>query len=493
MLRQVHVFHEGKHLFTHSLALGFGKEELDKVKEVIDEYISYPIPGKTHHRPLSNYQIFHQGKGNLYFLFVADLIDSINYMEKLVNRTLEKFSELFSDPLEIQQQLEKREKFIAFLNDLQKEMHSKIAIAGPIKSGKTTLYNLLKSGEERTLMNFAKISNFVISNLTFDFWDFQLQDNFSLLWSKFLSGSDLIILLIDVSNYNLKIINHFLSFQKKEARFSKFLFLANKIDLIKNVEIELEKIKKDLKIKELISISLSENGAIKKVTTAIRNTLGLKEVLPENFETLMKEAEQLEKEHKFVSAIAKYKNLIQICNRVQDFSYINNFRQKVEELTEKLRQTVEKKKEQEKKIKFEVPEQIQFKYRVKTKSLPQSTPKAATTLQEKTQQSTPPSKFKSKLKPSDFIIDLEPLRKDEMIKKKIIETSHKKIVPVKPEDLKSEEDYPKALQRMIINRGSYLSLNLTKQYLEEVKEILGRPLTFEDLLNLADQFVQKDQ
>ena len=57
----------------------------------------------------------------------------------------------------------------------------------------------------------------------------------------------------------------------------------------------------------------------------------------------------------------------------------------------------------------------------------------------------------------------------------------------------SEEDYPKALQRMIINRGSYLSLNLTKQYLEEVKEILGRPLTFEDLLNLADQFVQKDQ
>ncbi|MHA1764119.1 MAG: ADP-ribosylation factor-like protein, partial [Promethearchaeota archaeon] len=485
MLRQVHVFHEKKHLFTHSFALGFGKEELDKVMEVINEYISYPIPGKTHYRPLSNYQIFHQGKGNLYFLFVADLIDSINYMEKLVKRTIEKFSELFSNPLEIQHPSEKKEKFMAFLNDLQKEMHSKIAIAGPIKSGKTTLYNLLKSGEERTLMNFAKISNFVISNLTFDLWDFQLQDNFSLLWSKFLSGSDLIIVLIDVSNYNLKIINHLLSFQKKEARFSKFLFLANKIDLIKNVEIELEKIKNDLNIKDLIPISLIESGAITKTTTAIRNTLGLKEVLPENFEALMKEAEQLENEHKIVSAIAKYKDLIQICNRVQDFSYVNSFKLKVEELTEKLRQTVEKKKEQEKKIKFEVPEQIQFKYKVKPKTLPQSTLKPTTTIQEKTEQSSISSKYKSKLRPSDLVIDLEPLKREEMIKKKIIESPRQEIVPVKPEDIKSEEDYPKALQRMIINRGNYLSLNLTKQYLEEVKEVLDRPLTFEDLQNLA--------
>ncbi len=489
MLRQIHIFHKGKHVFTHSFALAFGKEELEKVREVIQDYLMMPIPGKTLHRPISNYQVFHQGKADNYFLFVTDLIDSISYMEKLVNNTIAKFNTLFPNSLEIENETEKAKQFKEFMNNLQKGMHSKIAIAGPIQSGKTTLYNLLKSGEEKSIMNFAKASNFIISNLNFDLWDFQLKDNFSLLWAKFLSGSDLIILLIDVSNYNLKIINQFLSFQKKEARYSKFLYLANKVDLIN--EKELAKIKQELNLKELISTSLKEPNSLKELTKIIREILGLKVVLPENFEGLMKEAQNLEKENNMVAAMAKYKELIQICNEYQDYSYINMLKQKVEELTTDLRKHVENKKEQERKKKFEIPEEIKFKEKIKVKSLLQTSSKIVPEIKKKVKKEEEKTS-KAKLSSMDFKIDLDPLRKEEDMIEKIIASSKKKIEPVKPEDLKTEEDYPKALQKMIQNRGSFLSLKLSKQYLDEVKEVLGRELNFEDLENLADQFVRKD-
>lgn len=488
MLRQIHIFHKGTHIYTYSFAIAFGKEELEKVEEVIQDFFTMPIPGKTLHRPLSNYQIFHQGKGEIYFLFVADLIDSISYMERIIRKTIQKFSELFPNPLEIKEESAKKQKFIDFLNALQQEMHSKIVIAGPIQSGKTTLYELLKSNDEKSIMNFAKSSTFVISNLSFDIWDFQLKDNFSLLWSKFLTGSDLIILLIDASNFNLKVINHFLSFQKKEARFSKFLYLANKSDMVNKTEIE--KIKQNLNFKTLQSTSFINAEALKLVTNHIREILGLRQVLPANFETLIKEAETLEVEKKIVSAIAKYKELIQICNEYQDFSYINTFKQKVEELTTQIRKHVEEKKEIERRKKFEVPEEIQFRRKVQVKSLPKSSLKPIAEIQKEIKESA--ESGKSKLSAMDFKIDLDPLRKEEEFKQKIIEGSKKQKIPVKPEDLKTEEDYPKGLQKMIQNRGSFLSLKLCTRYLEEVKEVLGRPLTFDDLVNLADQFVQKE-
>ena len=46
-------------------------------------------------------------------------------------------------------------------------------------------------------MNFAKSSTFEIEDLTFDIWDFQIPDNHSNLWHKFVAGSDLIILIFD--------------------------------------------------------------------------------------------------------------------------------------------------------------------------------------------------------------------------------------------------------------------------------------------------------
>lgn len=368
MLRQIHIFYKGEIIFTYSYALGLGTEELNNIKEIIKSYIEVPMAGRIFHRPIPKYQIFHGGSGITYFLIVTDLVDSIEYISDIVKKMQVKFNNLFSAPETIKTDTPYKTEFIDFLKQIQKEMHSKIAIIGPIGAGKTTLYNLFKSSQERTIMNFAIASTFSIDELSFDLWHFTLKDNFSPLWQKFIGGSDLLVLLFDASNYNLKVIEHFLTFQKKEGRLSKFIIFANKRDLIsQNVLI---KIKNDLNLPDIIELSLIDPNAKSFVIREMRETLNLKKALPSNFIALIKEAEKLDKEGNVAIATLKYKELINICNQYQDFSYINTFTQKLQNLNAQKEKQIELEQDLQKKQRFEAPKQIKFEQKITVKALP---------------------------------------------------------------------------------------------------------------------------
>ena len=150
MLRQIHIFLKSEILFVKDYAMALGKEELNNVKKIIQKYIDMPMPGKTFQRAISNFQIFHRASGNLYFLFITDLVDSIQYIESIMLKTIKKIDELFSNPKDLNQSGPSNDEFDEFLNQIQRELHSKVAIIGPENSGKTTLYNMLKSGEEKS-------------------------------------------------------------------------------------------------------------------------------------------------------------------------------------------------------------------------------------------------------------------------------------------------------------------------------------------------------
>ena len=153
MLRQFHIFQEEQLLFTHSYAIGLANEDIDRVKNVLN---SVPMPGKTFQRPVSDFQIFHHKVGTIDYCFIADMIDSISYIDKSLQDVINKFTELFPNPKDIRESSETKTEFINYLSQVQKDLHSKIALVGPIGAGKTTLYNMIKSGEERAIMNFAK-------------------------------------------------------------------------------------------------------------------------------------------------------------------------------------------------------------------------------------------------------------------------------------------------------------------------------------------------
>ena len=502
MLRQIYIFNRSQQKFLHSFAMALGEEELTNVLALIKTYLDMPMPGKIFKRPISNFQIFHGGIGTTYFLFVTDLIDSMDYVEQVIKKVMTKFKELFPNPEDISTSSPAKNEFIEFLKEMQHSLHSKITILGAIGSGKTTLYNILRGEPERQIMNFAKSAPFKIDNLGFDIWDFQLPDNFSLLWSKFVGGSDLAILLIDVSNYHLNVIDHFLKLQRVEGKLSRLLALLNKVELVSQEEIK--RIKTEINIPNLKEISLNDPTAKGTILNYIREILELKKPLPSNFGQMIKEAEKLDAENKLTPAISKYKELISISNEYQDFSYIETFKQKIDLLEKKREEEKELQKELERKKKFSAPKKISFTSKVGVKGLPTAKPLPIAAPKGKSigtpvsaSKDQPKAPLPAKLSPNTIQIKVPPLQKSDVKKEEINAT-----LPTKIEDMNNLVDdeailnedfnFARELQKFIQQLGGTLSSELCENYITELLKALERPLTLDDLKLAAKTFMTKE-
>lgn len=492
MLRQIHIFHKNDCIYNHTYALALGDDELNNVIKIIQSYIDMPMIGKTFHRPVSeHFQIFHRSDGEALFLFITDLVDSLEYVGPTIENTINKFNELFPTPEDINKTTSLKREFVDFLREQQYELHSKIAIVGPHNSGKTMLFNMFKSNGAHAIMNFASASIYAIDNLKFDLWDFELKDNFSLLWSKFIQGSDLVILLFDLSNYHLRVINHFLDLQKQESKFSKLLIIGNKRDLVREEDIRI--IKNELNISKIEEVSLIDAGAKEQIRNLISEVLKLKKLLPHNFTELFNEAKNIESEGNFILAIAKYKELIKISNEYQDFTYVTTLKNKIESLQEKIDEQAKIRRSIESKKKFEIPGRIQFTRRIEVQPLPTSNtlikappieiPKSPTKIKQKTEDlmlfSTDDSLDGEDIDKEDITLDIDKVIPEE--KRPTLEVIEKK-----------ENEFPIILQQTIEKRGSSLPLNLCEALLDELQNALARPLTIEDLELAADVFVKHD-
>jgi len=501
MLRQIHIFHKNECIYNHTYALALAEDELNNVINIIQSYIDMPIPGKIFHRPVSeHFQIFHKSEGNVLFLFVTDLVDSLDYIGPTIENTTKKFKELFPNPIDINNSSEFKREFVDFLREQQYELHSKITIIGPTNSGKTLLYTMLKSDDGRVIMNFAKASEYIVDNLKFDIWDFALKDNFSLLWSKFIKGSDLVILLFDLSNYHLRVINHFLNLQKQESKFSKLLILGNKRDLVEDEDIKL--IKNELDIPHFEEISLIEANTKEKIKSLISKMLSLKKLLPHYFTELLNEAKNLYREGNLILAISKYKELIKICNNYQDFTYINKLKKNLEDLQKRVDEQAELRKKADMKMKFEIPGKIQFSKSIKVQPLPsrksdvKAQPSAEvpkTTYKAQTSQKIEKkagdlmlfSKSDSTVETEEAELDKEDITLDINL---VIPEEKRPIL----EERKISEELSNTLQKLIEKKGSSLSLELCLQLITELQKSMARPLTMEDVELAAAIFVKHD-
>ncbi len=499
MLRQLHVFHKGEQIYNYIYAMALGDEELENVKRTIKSYIDMPLPGKTFQKPLGEFQLFHRTLGNALFLMITDLVDNREHVEEILKLISKKFKESFPDLNALKKTDFNLKEFEKFLQDMQYELHSKIVVVGPVNSGKTTLFNMLKSNDEKNIMNFAKSSIFQIDSLKFDIWDFQLKDNFSLLWSKFISGADLILLLFDLSNYHLRVISHFMDLYRNEGKFSKILIIGNKRDLVNKGDIKL--IQNELGIPEFEEISLTEPDIKGKLIQLISEIMKLRKSLPSNFEELKKKAEDAKAEGNLVLAMSKYKELITICNMFQDFTYVASFKQSLKELQKKLEDEKKVRHEIESKKKFEIPGQIKFTKPVTVKPLPldkskirpEITPKISKPEIEKNELKIKESKI-GKLtlfKPSkDQVKGEKDVLKPEDIKVETLTSSSEQKETIEEET--PSKEFPKVLKELIEKKGSTLSLKLCEHLINQLQTTLGRTLTLQDVETAAEIFIKQE-
>lgn len=503
MLRQIHIFVGGDCVYNHTYALALAEDELNNVIKIIQSYIEMPISGKIFHRPVSeHFQIFHKSEGNVLFLFITDLVDSLDYIGPAIENTTKKFKELFPNPIDLKNSSDVKREFVDYLREQQYELHSKITIIGPTHSGKTLLYAMLKGGDERAIMNFARASVYMVDNLKFDIWDFALKDNFSLLWSKFIKGSDLVILLFDLSNYHLRVINHFLNLQKQESTFSKLLILGTKRDLIEDEDIKL--IKNELDIPHFEEISLIEANIKEKIKSLIAKMLSLKKLLPHFFTELLNEAKNLSREGNLILAISKYKELIKICNNYQDFTYINELKNNLDDLQKKVKEQAELRKKADMKMKFEIPGKIHFSKSIKVQPLPskKSEIKAPQPPSAEVPKTTYRAQISQKIekKAEDLMLfsksDSTVETKEAELDKEDITLDINLVIPEEKrpilEERKIGEELSSALQKIIEKKGSSLSLKLCLQLITELQKTMARPLTIEDVEFAAEVFVKHD-
>jgi len=506
MLRQIHVFHKGKMLpiFSHSYAMALGDKELKNVVELIKSYLETPMPGKTFQRPIANFQIFYRSSGDYTILFIVDLTDQLERVEDALKATAAQFVELFKYPEELEDSEFKKNQFIEFIEPLQQEFHSKISIIGPTNSGKTSFYDLLRNGDEKHIMNFAKVSTYLINKLSFDIWDFGLKDNFSLLWPKFVSGSDLVLFIFDMSNYHLRVIEHFRSLVKTDAQLSKFLIIGNKRDLVDDSDVKF--IRNELEIHDFIEISAKEPEAKQQLDQIISDKLNLKKSLPDDYYKLLKEAENLESNLNLVLAIAKYKEIIKMCDNYQDLNLIQKYTSKVETLQAKVDEKNQLRKIRDSRKKFEIPDKIQFGTKIKVKPLPSNEeqivqPKARKfqsfgTLEKVKKEERSLGDFtlfnkadkienKKFLTPSDVQIDLKGAKTLKVDMKPLI-------IEEKLETTRDQGIYPEELKKLIEAKGSSLSINLCKILISDLEKALSRPIKMEDLEMAADVFVRNE-
>ncbi len=458
-----------------------------------------PMMGKIFHRPVSeNFQIFHKSEKNVLFLFITDLVDRLEYISPILDNTIKKFNELFPHPTDVNNPDEKKRDFVDFLREQQHQMHSKIVIIGPTSAGKTYLFNMIKSDQIRQIMNFAQASIITMENLKFDLWDFELKDNFSLLWSKFIQGSDLVVLLFDLSSYHIRVIKHFLDLQKQESKFSKLLILGNNRDKIDKNDLKI--VKNELDIPDFEEISLTETGMREKIKLLIARTLKLKKLLPHHFIESFNEAKSIESDGNLILAIAKYKELIKISSDYQDFTYISTLKERLAKLQKKIDEQAEKRKQIESKKKFEMPGKIQFTRQVQVQPLPSSKSSIKPPPIE-----VPRATIKASRSPvvkqetEDLLLFSESDTSETIdIDKEDITLHIDEIIPeakrptLEQSEIEIEKNYPEMLQKMIEQSGSTLSLNLCSQLITELQKTLARPLTDEDIESAATFFVKHD-
>ncbi|MFX1339815.1 MAG: hypothetical protein ACFFDK_14475, partial [Promethearchaeota archaeon] len=285
----------------------------------------------------------------------------------------------------------------------------------------------------------------------------------------------------------------------------------------------------------------------------IREALKLKSVLPSNFQILIREAEQLSAQGNFSAAIIKYEELINICNESQNFTYIEQFQNKIDEIKLIIEKQTKQYRMPTSNKTFMPPEKIKFTQKVAVKSLPEAGPEVKKTTKSISTKSSlkPTEKSKSSikaqmsgqtskprklsLKPEDIKINLKSkIEKIQQIAsiepKKVIKKVQESDIVQKPKEIiqkiqpkefiqkilskeqpkpapisiKTQEEKTEMiaekklalknqLQQLIKNKGTDLNIDLCEFFIKEMTEASGEPLTIEDIQLAAEIFYKKEK
>ena len=236
MLRQVLINVKGEFLYQKNFGNALSNEDIQKIYQKIQEEIA---KGQIEH--LSSLDYFRYKASfkfvqqyDLMFLFVTDLSDQKDRVEKQLERMHKEFMDTFGTFIDEGISKEDFKIFEPVVEKTHKNLKPKISLVGFSGVGKTTITRLITAQDiptEHVPTITGDIGTIKIGKLHFSLWDFAGQEQFSFLWNKFIQGSDGVLLITDSTLENIEKSKYFVDLIRSETPYAHAAIIGNKQDL----------------------------------------------------------------------------------------------------------------------------------------------------------------------------------------------------------------------------------------------------------------------
>jgi small GTP-binding protein len=236
VLRAVKIYIQGEKIYDQAYGKSLDEDAFNGVlRNIMKEAFKYPVEEVKYH-DFYKYRITYLAISDqqLLFLFVSDLSDKFESIEKEILRCKKEFISMFSGILGHSIDAKTFAIFDPAVETIHKNLRPKISLVGFSGVGKTTITRLIRAEEIPTKhipTITGDIATIKIGNLHFHLWDFAGQDQFSFLWNNFVHGSDAVLIITDSTLENVEKSKYFIELIKKEAPYAHQAVIGNKQDL----------------------------------------------------------------------------------------------------------------------------------------------------------------------------------------------------------------------------------------------------------------------
>ena len=348
ILKQVFITKNQNIIYQRIYGKGIGNkaiiELIISIKQDINRNITDNIGSYDFFKNKISY--LYNNKFDLFFLFISNLVK----FEDLLRTELKKLENhlfmLYKEELENSNVNLINEAIDPFMDSIHRNLKPKISLVGYSGVGKTTITRLIKA-DEIPMQHIATINGEVstirIANLNFLLWDFAGQEQFSLLWNKFIRGSDAILIITNSSIENVDKSKFFLELIKKEAPYAHIAVIANKQDT-KNA-ISTQDIEKIIGLKTYSMIAINPENRM-KMMQVIADLLEMNANLSPLLKPLIErdnyilDAEKALMNGNLKDAADLFLKISDLCLHLGDDSISKDFLQKSEKINYYLKNTI---------------------------------------------------------------------------------------------------------------------------------------------------------